>query len=176
MITGAQIRSARNALRWTTEELAKRSGVTARTIKRFEAVDGVPPSRSSTLLDVKAALEVAGVKFIGAPADRPGIRLAGSPASATSRKRRPRDDSLTLILRRRIHRRERRRTLRLRRAIESGMISSQSFLMTTLMEASVDIQHRHSYPGGPRNIILFEYDFGRTKPNSGMFSMTSGRN
>ena len=89
MITGAQIRSARNALRWTTEELAKRSGVTARTIKRFEAVDGVPPSRSSTLLDVKAALEAAGIEFIGSLADRPGIRFAATPAPATSRRRGP---------------------------------------------------------------------------------------
>src|SRR4029453_11992784 len=89
MITGTQIRSARNALRWTTEELAKRSGVTARTIKRFEAVDNVPPSRSSTLLDVKAALEAAGTKLMGPPADRPGIRFAATPARATSRRRRP---------------------------------------------------------------------------------------
>ena len=80
MITGLQIRSARNALRWTTEQLAKKAGVTARTIKRFEAVDNVPPSRSSTLLDVKAALEAAGIEFIGSPADRPGIRVSGTPA------------------------------------------------------------------------------------------------
>ena len=79
MITGLQIRSARNALRWTTEQLAKKAGVTARTIKRFEAVDDVPPSRSSTLLDVKGALEAAGIEFIGSPADRPGIRVAATP-------------------------------------------------------------------------------------------------
>lgn len=82
MITGLQIRSARNALRWTTEQLAKKAGVTARTIKRFEAVDDVPPSRSSTLLDVKGALEAAGIEFIGSPADRPGIRVSGTPARA----------------------------------------------------------------------------------------------
>ena len=75
MITGTQIRSARNALRWTTEQLAKRAGVTSRTIKRFEAVDDIPPSRSSTLLDVKAALEAAGIEFVGSPMDRPGMRL-----------------------------------------------------------------------------------------------------
>jgi transcriptional regulator with XRE-family HTH domain len=75
MITGMQIRSARTALRWTTQELADRAGVTARTIKRFEAVDAVPPNRSSTLADVKAALESAGIEFIGSPTDRPGIRF-----------------------------------------------------------------------------------------------------
>ena len=88
MITGLQIRSARNALRWTTEQLAKKAGVTARTIKRFEAVDDVPPSRSSTLLDVKGALEAAGVEFIGSPTDRPGIRV--TPARARRGPQSPR--------------------------------------------------------------------------------------
>jgi len=91
MITGTQIRSARNALRWTTEQLAGRAGVTARTIKRFEAVDEVPPSRSSTLLDVKAALEAGGIEFIGSPTDRPGIRLAAPPPKTGSRRRRTSD-------------------------------------------------------------------------------------
>lgn len=76
MITGVQIRAARNALRWTTEQLAERAGVTSRTIKRFEAIDEVPPSRSGTLSEVQKALEAAGVEFIGSPDDRPGIRLA----------------------------------------------------------------------------------------------------
>ena len=57
-------------------QLAKSAGVTARTIKRFEALDKVPPSHSSTLLDVKAALEAAGIEFIGSPTDWPGIRMA----------------------------------------------------------------------------------------------------
>jgi hypothetical protein len=55
--------------------LAERSGVSLPTIHRFEAVDGVPPSRSSTLLDVKAALEAAGIEFVGTPEEGPGIRL-----------------------------------------------------------------------------------------------------
>jgi transcriptional regulator with XRE-family HTH domain len=86
MITGAQIRSARNALRWTTEQLAKKAGVTARTIKRFEAEDHVPPSRSTTLLEVRAALEAAGIEFIGSPTDRPGIRFAASTPQDRRRK------------------------------------------------------------------------------------------
>jgi transcriptional regulator with XRE-family HTH domain len=76
MISGCQIRSARAALRWSTQELAEKSGVGARTIKRFEAFDGMPPSRSSTLMELKAALESAGIEFIGTPTDRPGIRLS----------------------------------------------------------------------------------------------------
>jgi transcriptional regulator with XRE-family HTH domain len=86
MITGTQIRSARNALRWTTEQLAKKAGITGRTIKRFEAVDDVPPSRSSTLLEVKTALEAAGIEFIGSPTDRPGIRVAETTSRGRPRK------------------------------------------------------------------------------------------
>lgn len=75
MISGMQIRSARAALRWTIEELAEKSGLGLRTIKRFEAVDGVPPSRTQTLMEVKVAFETAGIEFIGTPDDSPGIRL-----------------------------------------------------------------------------------------------------
>jgi transcriptional regulator with XRE-family HTH domain len=75
MISGVQIRSARAALKWSAQELANKAGVSLPTIKRFEQVDGIPPSRSSTLMDVKTALEGAGIEFVGAPEDRPGIRL-----------------------------------------------------------------------------------------------------
>jgi DNA-binding transcriptional regulator YiaG len=75
MITGIQIRAARFALRLSAQGLAERAGVSLPTIQRFEQVDGVPPSRSSTLLDVQRALEAAGVEFIGTPEDGPGIRL-----------------------------------------------------------------------------------------------------
>jgi predicted transcriptional regulator len=75
VLTGFQIRAARAGLKITAQELAERSGVSLPTIHRFEAVDGVPPSRSSTLLDVKAALEAAGIEFIGMPDDGLGIRL-----------------------------------------------------------------------------------------------------
>jgi transcriptional regulator with XRE-family HTH domain len=76
MITGSQIRSARAALRWSVQELADKAGISIQTIKRFEVVDDVPGSRSSTLIDIRAALESAGIEFIGTPADRPGIRIA----------------------------------------------------------------------------------------------------
>lgn len=75
MITGSQIRSARAALRISAVELALKAGVGEQTIKRFEASDGVPPSRSTTLLIVKKALESAGIEFVGTPEDAPGIRL-----------------------------------------------------------------------------------------------------
>ena len=54
---------------------SRRAEVSLPTIQRLEIVDEVPPSRSSTLLDVKAALEAAGIEFIGTPGDGPDIRL-----------------------------------------------------------------------------------------------------
>ena len=75
MISGSQIRAARAALRISAVELAAKAGVGEQTIKRFEAVDGIPPSRSSTLIDVQKTLEAAGIEFIGSPEDRPGIRI-----------------------------------------------------------------------------------------------------
>jgi transcriptional regulator with XRE-family HTH domain len=75
MLTGVQIRSARAALGWPVQELADKAGVAAKTITRLESVQGIPQSRTATLLDIKAALESAGIEFIGTPEDRPGIRL-----------------------------------------------------------------------------------------------------
>jgi transcriptional regulator with XRE-family HTH domain len=75
VITSAQIRSARAALRWSMAELSERAGVGIQTVKRFEAADGIPPSRSSTLVDIQKALEAAGIEFVGSPEDGPGIRL-----------------------------------------------------------------------------------------------------
>lgn len=75
MLTGLQIRAARSGLRWSVIDLAERSGVAVRTIKRLEPVDGVPPSRTSTLMDIQRAFEAAGIEFIGSPEDGPGIRI-----------------------------------------------------------------------------------------------------
>ena len=75
MITGAQIRAARSALKWSASKLSEASGVSVPTIQRFELGDGIPPSRSSTLIEVQKTLEAAGIEFIGTPDDRPGIRI-----------------------------------------------------------------------------------------------------
>jgi DNA-binding transcriptional regulator YiaG len=82
MVTGSQIRAARSALRMSISDLAILSGVSVPTIQRFEQADGMPPSRSSTLNAVQKALESQGIEFIGAPEDRPGIRIGKSRASA----------------------------------------------------------------------------------------------
>jgi DNA-binding transcriptional regulator YiaG len=82
MITGRQIRAARFALRLSAQELAKLCGVSLPTIQRFEQVDGIPPSRSSTLLDVKRGLEAAGIEFTGTPEEGPGIRIWAKEATS----------------------------------------------------------------------------------------------
>lgn len=78
MIGGQHILMARAALRWSIEDLAKASGVGVRTIKRFESVDEITSGNLSTIQKIKAALEAAGIEFIGTPTDRPGIRI-GNP-------------------------------------------------------------------------------------------------
>jgi transcriptional regulator with XRE-family HTH domain len=75
MITSAQIRAARGALRWSAQDLADRAGVGIQTVKRFELAPGVPRSRRRTLDKVRLTLEAAGIEFVGTPEDGPGIRL-----------------------------------------------------------------------------------------------------
>jgi transcriptional regulator with XRE-family HTH domain len=77
LITSPQIRAARALLRWSSADLSERSGVGNATIKRLEVMEGVPSGQVRTLVAIKEALEAAGVEFIGAPDDRPGVRLLG---------------------------------------------------------------------------------------------------
>lgn len=73
--TGSQLRAARNALGWSLEDLARKSGVSIRTLIRYEDVDHVPASRGGNLEKVVATMISAGIEFIGTPEDRPGIRI-----------------------------------------------------------------------------------------------------
>ena len=75
MITGAQIRAARALLDLLMKDLASQSGVNERTLRRYEAQDGVPTDRAGNLQKVKAALERQGIEFIGAPDRNPGVIL-----------------------------------------------------------------------------------------------------
>jgi len=75
MITGQQIRSARSALKWSADILAEAAGVNPKTIRRIESADGVPDSTIKTISNIQAALEAAGIEFIGTPDDAPGIRI-----------------------------------------------------------------------------------------------------
>ena len=75
MIIGSQIRGARGILNWSLKDLAAKSGVSLPTIQRIEQADGVPSTKAQTLLDIKNALENAGIEFIGTPDNDPGVRL-----------------------------------------------------------------------------------------------------
>jgi transcriptional regulator with XRE-family HTH domain len=85
MITGAQIRAARAAIRWSADVLSKKAGVGVQTIMRLESADGVPPGRAATLQTVQTVLEAAGIEFIGTPNDKPGVRFS-FPASSDEGK------------------------------------------------------------------------------------------
>ena len=75
MITSQQIRAARALLRITVVDLANASGVGIATIKRIEAVNGIPPAHARTLDQISRALSEAGIEFVGTPDDRPGLRI-----------------------------------------------------------------------------------------------------
>ena len=75
MITGAQIRAARALLDLLMKDLASQSGVNERTLRRYEAQDGVPADRAGNLQKVKAALERQCIEFTGAPDRNPGVIL-----------------------------------------------------------------------------------------------------
>jgi hypothetical protein len=45
------------------------------TIQRIEVMEGVPSGNIKTLSAIQAALEAAGIEFVGSPNDSPGVRL-----------------------------------------------------------------------------------------------------
>lgn len=74
-MTSDQLRAARAILRWDQKSLAERSGVSIPTIKRLEAQDGMISANTPTLAAIRAALEMAGVRFVdnGDVADGKGV-------------------------------------------------------------------------------------------------------
>ncbi|MDT3684957.1 MAG: helix-turn-helix transcriptional regulator [Pseudorhodoplanes sp.] len=56
-----QVRAARAWLNWTHATLAERSGVSTRTIERYELDISVP--NANTVASIRKAFEVAGVRF-----------------------------------------------------------------------------------------------------------------
>lgn len=63
-LQGCQIRMARAALRLSLTELAECSGVSEKTIRRCEAVDGQPPVADHSLGLIGKALNDRGVRFM----------------------------------------------------------------------------------------------------------------
>ena len=75
MITSDQIRAARAMLRWSGKDLAARTGLGFSTLMRLESLEGVPSTHAKTLEVIEKTFNKAGIEFIGAPDDGPGVRL-----------------------------------------------------------------------------------------------------
>jgi predicted transcriptional regulator len=71
-MTPAQCRMARAALEIGVKELAEKASVSTNTIVRLERGEALRPR---TLAAIRAALESAGVIFVGENGEGPGVRL-----------------------------------------------------------------------------------------------------
>jgi transcriptional regulator with XRE-family HTH domain len=74
-LTSAQIRAARSLLRWSAEDLARRSLLSVATIRRAELTEDETSMTAANDLAVRTALETAGVEFIDGNGGGPGVRL-----------------------------------------------------------------------------------------------------
>ena len=72
MVSAAQIRAARSWLLMDQETLSDLSGVSTRTIARFENGETVPQER--TLRDLRRAIEDQGLEFLFDGLEAVGIR------------------------------------------------------------------------------------------------------
>jgi transcriptional regulator with XRE-family HTH domain len=72
-MTPAQCRAARGLLRWTQPDLAKASGVSDVTVRKFENEQATP--QRASLQVMRQAIEAAGVIFVEENGEGPGVRL-----------------------------------------------------------------------------------------------------
>jgi transcriptional regulator with XRE-family HTH domain len=74
-LTGDQVRAARALLRWSADELSKRSSVSLRTIRRAELAETETTMTAANNLAIRKSLESGGVEFIDENGGGPGVRL-----------------------------------------------------------------------------------------------------
>jgi hypothetical protein len=74
-LTSDQVRAARALVRWSAEDLSRRSSVSLRTIRRAELAEQVMTMTNANNLAIRRALEDAGVEFIDENGGGPGVRL-----------------------------------------------------------------------------------------------------
>ena len=74
MFTSYQLRAARAILRWSLEDLSKKTEIGTTTLKRFESGEGVPNGHLRNFENIKKVLEKAGIEFIGSLEDGAGVR------------------------------------------------------------------------------------------------------
>ena len=77
-IIPSQCKAARALIGWSRKQLAQSALIAERTLVDFERGARNPLSR--TLLDIRRALEDAGVIFIDADEEGPGVRLKANRA------------------------------------------------------------------------------------------------
>ena len=63
MITGRQIREARQLLRWSCRDLSERAKLTPEIIERAESTDSTPPIMLGQAAKIQAVCEAAGIRF-----------------------------------------------------------------------------------------------------------------
>ena len=82
MVTREQVRMARAALGWTVRDLAKKAGISANTVSRYEnGTDAL----GDTLARIRRTFEAAGVLFIDDNGSGVGVRLRLTSSSRRSR-------------------------------------------------------------------------------------------
>jgi transcriptional regulator with XRE-family HTH domain len=74
-LTSAQIRAARALLRWTADDLARKSTLGVNTIRRAELAESETALTAANDLAIRRALEAAGVDFIDENGGGTGVRL-----------------------------------------------------------------------------------------------------
>jgi transcriptional regulator with XRE-family HTH domain len=94
VISSRQLKAALALLGWKVSELAEASGVSEPTIWRLETAEGSVGGRPETAEKLIGALERAGIIFIEADGEGPGVRLrkeprASRPATEPAHTRKP---------------------------------------------------------------------------------------
>lgn len=74
-LTSAQIRAARALLRWSADDLARKSALGIATIRRAEGVDGKTALTVANDHALRRTFEDAGVEFIEPNGGGEGVRL-----------------------------------------------------------------------------------------------------
>jgi len=74
-LTSEQVRAARALLRWEQSDLAAASGVSLPSVKRLETQPGALAAQQRTIVELRKALEKAGIEFIAENGGGPGVRL-----------------------------------------------------------------------------------------------------
>lgn len=76
LVSIRQVKAARALVGMSQDDLAKASGVSLPTIKRLESQEGEMGGRPATVSALVSALQAAGVMFLPADGNGPGVRLS----------------------------------------------------------------------------------------------------